>query len=93
MKRFSIVVLFLLLLTTPTTQAGEEYGWRFASTVTDVFVSRPFTFIATLVGGAIWTVALPVTAPTHTSEEAFDALVRQPWNLTVNRALGDHGEN
>jgi hypothetical protein len=36
------------------------------------------------------TVALPITAPTHTSRDSFDALVRTPWDLTFDRALGDY---
>jgi hypothetical protein len=83
----------LLLLTTTSTRAAEEYGWRFAATTTDIFIARPFTFAATLLGGAIWTVALPITAATRNSKESFDALVRHPWDLTFNRDLGDYGEN
>lgn len=94
MKKLFTVALFLLLLTTTTTtRAADEYGWRFAGTAVDIFIARPFTFAATLLGGALWTVALPITAPTRTAGDSFDALVRQPWDLTFQRDLGDYGDN
>jgi hypothetical protein len=91
MRKLFVLVFSVLVLTAAPSQA-EEYGWRFAATTTDIFIARPFTFLATILGGAIWTVSLPITAPTRTSREAFDALVRQPWDLTVNRELGDFTE-
>ncbi len=93
MKKLSSAALFLLLITTVPARAAEEYGWRFAATTTDIFIARPFTLAATLLGGAIWTVALPITGPTRTANESFDALVRHPWDLTFNRDLGDYGED
>lgn len=93
MKKLFAAVLCAFLLSSISAQAKEEYGWRFAAVTTDIFIARPFTFLATLLGGVVWTVALPITAPTHTSEEAFDALVRQPWEATVDRDLGDFGEH
>ena len=92
MRKLSLIVFCALLLTLTSSQAAEEYGWRFASVTTDIFIARPFTFVATILGGAIWTISLPVTAPTRTSEEAFDALVRRPWELTVDRELGEYDE-
>lgn len=94
MKRFFTAALLILLVTTATTtRAEEEYGWRFAATTTDIFLARPFTFAAGLLGTAIWVVSLPITAPTRTTTEAYDALVRHPWDLTFKRELGDFKEN
>jgi hypothetical protein len=93
MKNFFAGALLFLLFTTTSTRAAEEYGWRFAATTTDIFLARPFTFAASLLGGAIWTVALPITLPTRNANESFDALVRHPWDLTFNRDLGDFGED
>ena len=92
MKKIFTAALLLLLLATPA-PAAEEYGSRLAATTVDVFIARPFTFLASIVGGAIWTVALPITAPTRTARESFDALVRHPWQLTFDRELGEYGEN
>ena len=92
MRKLFVILFGAFLLTSTSAQAAEEYGWRFASVTTDIFIARPFTFLATVLGGAVWTVALPITAPTRTSEEAFNALVRHPGQLTVERELGDYDE-
>ena len=82
-----------VLLSSPSARAGDEYGWRFGAVTVDVFIARPFTFFASLFGGALWAVSLPITAPTKTSQDAFDALVRTPWDLTFDRELGDYSGN
>jgi hypothetical protein len=92
MRKVFFVVLCSLFLASAQSRAAEEYGWRVAATTTDIFIARPFTFAATLVGGAVWAVSLPITLPTRTANEAFDALVRHPWELTFDRALGDYTE-
>jgi len=89
MRKLSLVCLFAFVLTATSVCAGEAYEWRFARTTTDIFIARPFTFLATVLGGALWTVALPITVPTHTSQEFYDAVVRQPFEATFNRELGD----
>lgn len=92
MRKISLAVLFTLALTSVQLRAAEAYEWRFAAATTDIFIARPFTFAATILGGALWTIALPITAPTHTAKESFDALVRQPWDLTFDRELGDFAD-
>ena len=91
-KNILLVIFGALLLGQSRVNAGEEYGWRFASTTVDIFIARPFTFAATLLGGCIWTIALPITVPTHTSGDSLDALVKHPWQVTVDRPLGDFSE-
>ena len=89
MRKLSLVCLFTFVLTSTSVRAAEAYEWRFARTTTDIFIARPFTFFATVLGGALWTVALPITLPTRTSEEFYDAVVKQPYELTFCRELGD----
>jgi hypothetical protein len=92
MRKLSLAIIVALALTSTSVQAEEEYEWQFAAATTDIFIARPFTFAASIVGGALWTVALPITAPTRTVEESFYALVRRPWNLTFKRELGDFNQ-
>ena len=89
MRKLSLAIVVALALTSTSVRAAEEYEWRFAATTTDIFIARPFTFAASLIGGALWVVALPITAPTRTGQESFDVLVKTPWNLTFKRELGD----
>jgi hypothetical protein len=90
MRKLSVAVLFALVLSSASLRAAEAYEWRFARVTTDILIARPFTFAATVLGGALWTVTLPITAPTRTAEESFDALVRQPFELTFDRELGEY---
>ena len=89
MRKLSLVCLFAFVLTSTSVRAGEAYEWRFARTTTDIFIARPFTFLATVLGGALWTIALPITLPTRTGEEFYDAVVKTPYELTFERELGD----
>ncbi len=92
MKMLFSAVLFALLLSSSSARAGDDPGLRFAAVTVDIFIARPFTFAVSLLGGVLWTVALPITAPTHTMKDSFDTLVRTPWDLTFERSLGDFGE-
>jgi hypothetical protein len=92
MKKFLLVVMCVLFLGTGRSQAGDDWGWRVARTTVDLFIARPFTFAATAIGAGIWAVTLPVTAATKTHKDAFEVMVEQPWQYTVDRPLGDFDE-
>ena len=90
-KCFSIVVLAALLTGSPCF-GGDDWGWRVGATTVDLFIARPFTFAATVVGGALWFVTLPITLPTKTEKDALDVMVKTPSDLTFRRELGDFSE-
>lgn len=92
MKKLFFVLLCTLFCATSRCSAAEEWGWRVAATTTDLFIARPFTFAATIVGSALWVATLPITAPTKTHRDAFDVMIAQPWQYTVDRPLGEFGE-
>ncbi len=89
MKKPFAALLCVFFLTTSSSRAGDDYAHNFAVATTDILIARPFTFIASLFGGVLWAVSLPITAPTKTSGPALDALVKAPWLLTFDRSLGD----
>ena len=90
-KSFLITVLAICFTSLPCLGA-EEWGSRVAKTTTDLFIARPFTFAATIVGAALWVVTLPVTIPTKTHHDALDVMVKTPSRLTFQRELGDFSE-
>ena len=92
MKKLLLILLCAGFFAQDRCSAAEEWGWRVAATTTDIFIARPFTFVATIAGSALWVATLPVTAPTKTHEDAFDVMIAQPWRLTVDRPLGEFGE-
>jgi hypothetical protein len=55
----------------------------------DLIFVRPFSLVGTVVGAAIFVVALPFTLPSQSTGEAGRALVTKPLEYTFNRPLGD----
>ena len=92
MRKILLVSFCALMLSAPATFAAEEWGWKLASTFTDVFIARPFTFAATAIGAGVWAATLPITLPTKTSKDAFEVMVKDPWIFTVDRPLGEFEE-
>ena len=96
MRKLSLVCLFTFVLTSTSVRAAEAYEWRFARTTTDIFIARPFTFFATVLGGALWTVV--VSAPHAATLSALatsntrDAILITPLASATNRnaATGKH---
>jgi hypothetical protein len=57
----------------------------------DVLIGRPLCLVATILGGAVFVVSLPVAASTGGIDSAADALVGKPARATFVRPLGDFG--
>ena len=55
----------------------------------DVLVVRPACLVATVVGSAVFVVALPAAAMSKSVKKAADTLVVKPANATFTRPLGD----
>jgi hypothetical protein len=54
----------------------------------DVLVVRPFCLAATIVGSAVFVVALPVALISKSTDKAANALVKAPARATFTRPLG-----
>lgn len=59
------------------------------ATITDVALVRPGCFLATLLGSAVFVVALPIAAVSHSVKSTADTLVLGPAQATFTRPLGD----
>jgi hypothetical protein len=57
--------------------------------VADAIIVRPIALTATLAGGALFALSLPVTALTKTVKPTADMLVVKPAHATFKRPLGD----
>jgi hypothetical protein len=55
----------------------------------DAIVVRPACFVATVVGSAVFVLALPWAAASKSVKQAADTLVLKPANATFTRPLGD----
>ena len=59
------------------------------ATITDVALVRPGCFIATILGSAVFVVALPFAAVSHSIRATADTLVITPAQATFTRPVGD----
>jgi hypothetical protein len=55
----------------------------------DLFLVRPLSLAGTVLGTAVFLVALPFTLPSGSVEKTADAFVAHPFEYTFNRPLGD----
>ena len=69
---------------------GSEYNDSGPLTVaTDAVLIRPAGLVATVLGSAIFVVALPVAAISKSVKKTADTLVAKPAKATFTRPLGD----
>lgn len=59
------------------------------SITADILVGRPLCLVATIVGGAVFVLALPVAATSGSIDGTAEALVLKPARATFTRPLGD----
>jgi hypothetical protein len=79
------VVALLMSQTTPTRAAESDP----VSVAADVLVVRPACLVATIVGSALFVIALPVAATSKSIKPTARALVSAPAKATFTRPLGD----
>jgi hypothetical protein len=87
------MAIFLIV----TTSLGQEEGYTPPPTpkeataeamLADVLLLRPFGLAATILGTAVFIVALPFTLPTRSVDEAAQKLIVDPGKFTFARPLG-----
>jgi hypothetical protein len=84
----------LILLSAVTLVAGNINVSRAGddndiATIADVTLVRPGCFLATVLGSAVFVVALPIAAISHSVGSTADTLVVAPAQATFTRPLGD----
>lgn len=89
MRRIVFLVLSALMIVgaAPSTSAFDDHS--FEAVAADVVVVRPVSFAATIIGTALFLVALPVAAISKSTSETAEALVVRPARMTFSRPLGE----
>ena len=82
-----ICVLAVTLCSVRSASAGEN-GGPLEVTV-DALLVRPGCLVATVVGSAVFLVALPWAAASKSIKKTADVLVAKPAAATFSRPLGD----
>jgi hypothetical protein len=83
----TICVLAISLGCAASSSAGQPGGAM--EVAADALVVRPACLVATVVGSAVFLVALPVAAISKSVKKTADALVVKPANATFTRPMGD----
>ena len=77
----------LLLAAAPKANAIEDGTPE--AVAADVLVVRPVCFVATIVGSALFVIALPVAAISKSTRQTAHVLVGIPARATFTRPVGD----
>lgn len=82
--------LLILFAYTPRVSAIEDGSAE--AIAADILVVRPLCLATTIVGSALFIVALPVTAMSKSTRQTARALVVRPARATFTRPIGDMTE-
>jgi hypothetical protein len=85
----TICVLVVGMGSAPSSSASDNGGPL--EVAADALVVRPACLVATVVGSAVFVVALPVAAISKSVKKTADVLVVKPAQATFTRPLGDMG--
>ncbi|MGD0260565.1 MAG: hypothetical protein ABSD29_12165 [Verrucomicrobiota bacterium] len=83
----AICVLAVCLGSVASSAASDNSGPL--TVATDAVVIRPACLAATVIGSAVFVVALPVAAISKSVKKTANTLVVKPANATFTRPLGD----
>ena len=90
MRKVVIVALVLVTLITTSVPALADGGASVAAAMTvDVIIARPMGFVGTILGSAVFILALPFAALSHSIEPVAQTLVVDPFKFTFTRPVGD----
>ena len=94
-KKSLVIFMISVFLIAPvaSTALADEYFEREdpsgAMMIFDVIMVRPIGIVATVVGSVFYVVSLPFSLLGENSDEASQALVKDPAAYTFSRPLGD----
>lgn len=89
MKRNFLILISAVFLAgfAPSTSAFDDGS--FEAVAADVVVVRPFSFVATIIGSALFVVSLPIAAISDSVSDTAEALVLTPGRMTFTRPVGE----
>jgi hypothetical protein len=83
----TICVLAVILGSIASSSASEHSGPL--TVATDAVVIRPACFVATVLGSAVFVVALPIAVLSKSVKKTADTLIAKPAKATFTRPIGD----
>ena len=97
-KKFLVIFMISIFLIAPvaSTALADEYFEREdpsgAMMIFDVILVRPIGIVATVVGSVFYVISLPFSLLGENSDEASQALIKDPAAYTCSRPLGEFSE-
>lgn len=89
MRRIFTVIFVVMLMGLSAAPVRAFDDNTFEAAAADVLVVRPVSFIATVLGTAIFVVSLPIAAISGSVEDTAEALVLTPGRATFTRPVGE----
>jgi hypothetical protein len=89
MKTKLLTIVCVTVIGLCSINAGHASDTEPGAVVADVAIVRPGCFVATVVGAAVFIVALPIAVISRSVKETADTLVVQPAKATFTRPIGD----
>ena len=86
-KILTVLCILAMSLCSVPSSRGDELD-----AVGDVFLVRPGSFVATVVGSAVFVVALPFAAMSRSVKTTAQVLVIRPAQFTFTRPVGQFGD-
>ncbi len=89
MKTKILTVVCVIVIGLCSVNSGHASGGDPLEVVGDLAIVRPGCFVATVIGSAVFIVALPIAMTSGSVKETADTLVVQPAQATFTRPIGD----
>jgi len=89
MKTKFLIIFFAVIIGMGNITISRADEDNDIATITDVALVRPGCFLATLLGSAVFVVALPFAAISGSVKSTADTLVLAPAQATFTRPVGD----
>jgi len=86
-----VVVLFVAIALIAA--SGSAFGGDAEDIPADVLIVRPVTLVGTLLGTALFVVALPFSIPSGSVKMTAKKLIVEPFKFTFTRPLGKFDES
>jgi len=89
MKTKLLTIVCVTVIGLGSVNAGHASEGDPLDVVADVALVRPGCFVATVLGSAVFIVALPIAVISRSVKQTADTLVLQPAKATFTRPIGD----
>lgn len=88
-KICALLLTIVIVLTSSMAFAATEVDTN--ALILDTFAMRPFGLVSLVLGSAIYAVSLPIAAMTHSHRITYEKLVKDPFEFTFVRPMGEVG--